>query len=74
MKPLLAVINGADLVTALVGLIVFGLIAWLLFWLIEYCSLPEPINKVARVVLVIAIVLVLINFLLSIVGQPFIRW
>jgi hypothetical protein len=55
-------------------MIVLGVIAWLLFWLIDYCALPEPINKVVRVILVIAIVVVLINFLLGLVGQPFIQW
>jgi uncharacterized membrane protein len=74
MKPILAVINGADLITSILGMIVLGVIAWLLFWLIDYCALPEPINKVARVILVIAIVIVLINFLLGLVGQPFIVW
>ena len=55
-------------------LIVMGIIAWLLYFLIDYCNVPEPINKVLRVVLMILIVIVLINFLLSIVGHPLIVW
>jgi uncharacterized membrane protein len=74
MNTLLAAIQGTDIITSVLGMIVLGVIAWLLFWLIDYCALPEPINKVVRVILVIAIVVVLINFLLGLVGQPFIQW
>lgn len=59
---------------SVVTLIVFGVIAWLLYWLIDYCGVPEPINKVLRVVLMIVIVLVLINFLLSLIGKPLVNW
>lgn len=71
---MLAAISGAGLVQAVVVLIVFGLIAWLLFWLIGYCGIPEPFNKVARIVLAILCVLVIINILLSLIGRPFIVW
>lgn len=74
MNLLLAAIQGTDIITSVLGIIVLGVIAWLLFWLIDYCKLPDPIDKVARVILVIAIVVVLINFLLGLVGQPFIVW
>ncbi len=49
-------------------LIVAGLIFGLLWWLIAYCGLPAPFDKVARVVLAIAAVLVIIGALLSLVG------
>lgn len=61
-------ISLSGLVTVLVYIIVGGLIFALLFWLIQYCALPEPFNKVARVVLVVCAVLFLIGVLLSIVG------
>lgn len=68
------IIQGRNLVASVIGLVIFGLICWLLFWLIDYCAMPEPVNKVAKVIVALAIVLVLINFLLTIVGQPFISW
>lgn len=52
-------------------LIVAGLIFYLLWWLIAYVGLPAPFDKVARVVLAVAAVIVIISFLLSLVGgQP----
>lgn len=71
---MLAAIQGQSLVSAVIGLIVMGVIAGLLIGLVRYCGLPEPINKVANVIIAILVVVVLINFLLSIVGQPFINW
>jgi hypothetical protein len=57
-----------SLVTVVVYLIVAGLIMWLLWWLIDYVGLPEPFNKVARVIMAIVAVLVIIGILLSLVG------
>lgn len=58
-------------VSVIVYLIVGGLIFWLLWWLIGYCAIPEPFNKVARVILAVLAVLVIIGILLSLVsGRP----
>jgi hypothetical protein len=59
-------ISGA--VTIVITLIVAGLIFGLLWWLIGYCGLPQPFDKVARVVLAIIAVLVVIGILLQLVG------
>lgn len=53
---------------AIVLLIVAGLIFFLLNWLIDYCGIPDPFNKVARVVLAVAAVLICIAALLSLAG------
>lgn len=47
-------------------IIVAGLVFWLLWWLIGYVGLPEPFNKVARVILAVLAVFVLIG--------PFCPW
>lgn len=61
-------------ITLVVYLIVAGLIFGLLWWLIGYCGLPAPFDRVARVVLAVIAVLVLIGLLLSLVGgQPIFR-
>lgn len=61
-------------VSVIITLIVAGLIFWLLWWLIGYCGIPEPFNKVARVILAILAVIVIIGILLSLVnGQPLFR-
>ncbi len=63
-------LNG--LVHAVIVLIVGGLILWLLWWLIDYIGLPEPFNKVARVILAVVAVLICIGVLLQIAGYPLI--
>lgn len=67
-------INIGTLIGFIVTLIVVGLIFWLLHWLIGYCGIPEPFNKIARIVLAIFAVLVVISALLSLIGHPIVRW
>ncbi len=55
-------------VTVIVYLVVAGLIFWLLNFLIDYISPPEPFLKIAKVVLVVLGVMVCIGLLLSLVG------
>jgi len=63
-----------SLVQIIVYLIVGGLIFWLLWWLVDYIGLPEPFNKVARVVLAIFAVLFVIGVLLHLTGVQVVRW
>lgn len=69
--PFLASISIGGLVPLLINIIVVGLILWLLWWLISYVGLPEPFAKVARVIL--AAVVWIINLLLGLTGNAFIR-
>jgi hypothetical protein len=55
-------------VTLIVTLIVVGLVFGLLWWLVGYCQLPAPFDRVARVILAIIAVLVLIGVLLQLIG------
>ncbi len=71
---ILGQISGNDLIHTMIMVIVFGIIFWLLWWLIAYCGIPEPFNKVARVILALCAVLLLINCLLSLAGHPLVRW
>ncbi len=64
----------AGLVSLIIYVMVGGLVFWLLWWLVGYCGLPEPFNKVARVILAVLAVCFLIAVLLSLVnGQPVFR-
>lgn len=74
MITLLAVISGEALVGVVIWLIVAGLIFFLLSWLIDYCKTPEPFNRVAKVVIAIAAVLLVINALLGLAGKPIVAW
>lgn len=68
-------ISGATLLSTIVTLVIAGLIFWLLWWFINYIALPEPFNKVARVIIGLAAILFLISILLSLTGhQPLIKW
>ncbi len=74
IPPIMATLNGNDLVSAVIWIIVVGLIFWLLTWLIGYCGLPEPFNKIARVLIAVVAVLLLINALLSFAGHPLVKF
>lgn len=66
-------LSAAALVNILIWIIILGCIFGLLWWLIGYVGLPEPFNKVARIVIAVVAVLVLINVLLGVVGEPLVR-
>lgn len=60
-------------VYVIIALIIAGIIFYVLHWAIGYIGLPEPFNKVARVVLVLLAVIVVCAILLSLIGYPVIR-
>jgi len=70
----LLVITGSTLLSVLIWLIVAGVIFWLITWAISYVGVPEPFNKIIRVVLALIVLIILINALLSIAGHPWIVW
>lgn len=68
--PFLAVISGDTLISAVIWIVVAGVIFWLLNYLIDYCQVAEPFNRIAKVIVMLAAVIILINALLSIAGHP----
>lgn len=75
MDLILAAVSGSDILKSLLTIIGVGLIAWVLWWLIDYLKLPEPINKVAKALVAIAVVVFLIDVILKITGsEGFISW
>ena len=67
-------VSGSVLLNAFITLVVVGLICWLIWWFISYIGLPEPFNKVARVLVALVALIFLINFLLGFTGHPLIKW
>lgn len=61
-------ISLSGVVTAVIYIIVAGLVFWLLYWLLNYTNPPQPFKKVGMVILAILGVLVVIGILLSLVG------
>jgi len=52
------------LVSLLITIAVFALVCYVIFWLIGYLGVPEPIRKVVVVVIVlIAVIWIIANFL-----------
>jgi hypothetical protein len=77
MLPLLAIIaliSGEQLLNALVVLVIWGVIMWVLWWGLHKIAPPEPWLKVGTVILVIITVVVLVNLLLGLIGKPIIHW
>jgi uncharacterized protein YhhL (DUF1145 family) len=56
------------LVSLVIFFLIVGLVVWLLLWLIDYVPVPQPFNRVARIVVVVFAVLLVIVKLLQIGG------
>ena len=55
----------AALIHLVIYVVIIGVIIWLLLFLIDNVPLPEPFNRVARVVIIVVGVLILILALLN---------
>jgi hypothetical protein len=67
-------IDLSSLTSIILYLVIIGGICWLLWWLVGYIGLPEPFNKIARVVIAVVAVLLCINLLLGLGGgTPLVR-
>lgn len=62
--------TSSPFLNSLLYLIGIGLIFWIIWWVVGYLGIPEPFNKVIRVVLVVAAAIVCIDFLLGMMGHP----
>jgi multisubunit Na+/H+ antiporter MnhB subunit len=52
------------MISLLITVVVFALVCYLIFWVMGYLGVPEPIRKVVVVVIVlIAVIWILSNFL-----------
>ena len=64
--------DSSNLVSLVIYIVVIGLIFYVLWWGLAQIALPEPFDKIARVVVVDVAVLLLINALLGLTGSaPF---
>lgn len=58
------------LIHFIVWLLIAGLVYWLVIWLLAEIGIPEPFNKIIRVVIALVVFLIALNALLSLVGYP----
>lgn len=66
-------ISGATLLSLVVTLVIIGLIFWLVIWFVDYAGVPDPFNKVIKVIVGLAVLVYLVNVLLGLNGHPLIR-
>lgn len=67
-------ISGPMLVSALIQIIIAGIIFSLLLWAIAAVGIAEPFARVAKGLLILVAVVFLINVLMSFSGHPLIAW
>lgn len=53
-----------SLLQSLIYVVIVGAIFWLVWWFIGYVGVPEPFNKVLRIVVGLVALVVMIQFLL----------
>jgi hypothetical protein len=59
----------------LVAIVIAGIVFYLLFWFIGVCGLPEPFNKIAKIIVALAAVIFLLNLLSGLGGgHEFFNW
>jgi hypothetical protein len=59
-----------ELLSFVVYIVILGLIFWILWWALAYFAIPEPFNKIVRVVVGLICLVVVINLLLGLIGSP----
>ena len=62
------------LLQMVIYLVVVGLIFWCIWWFLGYVGVPEPFNKVIRVILGLIALIIVVNLLLGLVGNPLFRF
>lgn len=71
---MLAVVSGQTIVDAVIWLVVAGLIYWVLTWGVAKIAPPEPFAKIINVLLILAVVVFIINAILTLAGHPYITY
>lgn len=62
-----------NLFALLVTLIILGVVFWLVIWLVDWIAIPEPFNKVIKVVIGLVCVLYLVGILFGVAQLPTLR-
>lgn len=71
---MIAAITGESLLNALLWLAIWGSVLWIAYWALGKIAPPEPFNRIAQIILVLAAAVLCINTLLGIGGHAFITW
>lgn len=60
----------SGLLEFVVYLVVVGLIFFCVWWFLGYAGIPEPFNRIARVIIGLIALIIVVNLLLGLVGSP----
>jgi uncharacterized membrane protein len=58
------------LITLIVYLLIFGLLYWLVLYVIDAIPVPDPPARIIKIALMVLLVLIVIVLLLNLLGQP----
>lgn len=72
MNTLIAALSISGLLPLLIEVIIVAVVCWLIWWLIGYIGLPQPFDRVLRIIVAIVAVVYLVNLLLGLGGHAFI--
>ena len=70
ISAILAAISVNSLISTLIYLVIVALILWCIMWFVGYVGVPEPFNKVIRVIVGLIALIVVIGLLLDLAGTP----
>jgi len=60
----------SGLLQLVIYIVVVALVFWVIWWFIGYVGLPEPFNKVVRVIIGLVALIIVVTLLLGLVGGP----
>jgi glucan phosphoethanolaminetransferase (alkaline phosphatase superfamily) len=56
------------LINLIVWLLIVGILVALVYWVLDAIPIPDPLNRIAKVVLMVLVVLVVVLMLLNLIG------
>lgn len=65
--------DATSLLHFVVYLVIIGLVFYCVWWFLGYAGIPEPFNKVIRVVIGLVALVIVVNLLLGLTGTPLFR-
>lgn len=74
MNLMIAALSGNSLINLLIWVVILGVVYMLGKWLLDTIKLDEPLNKFARGLLVVIVIVFLINALLGLMGKAFVNF
>lgn len=74
MNEMFAAISGSAMIQALLWLVAAACVYLVLDWGRKTIAPPEPINKIAQVIIVLIVVFMVLNAIFLALGKPIVAW